>query len=34
MPGGKVELNLWERPAARSAKALEREVAAVEKYLS
>jgi hypothetical protein len=34
MPGGKVELNLWERPAPRSAKALEREVAAVEKYLS
>ena len=32
--GGKVELNLWEQQAARAAKALKREAAAVGQYLS
>jgi hypothetical protein len=34
LPGGKVALNLWEQPSASVAKALEREVAAVERYLT
>jgi uncharacterized protein YcaQ len=33
LPGGKVALNLWEPQTARTAKALEREAAAVERYL-
>lgn len=34
LPRGKVELNLWESPTPSNAKALEREVAAVQNYLS
>jgi hypothetical protein len=34
MPGGRVELSLWDRPSRTAAAALRRDAAAVEAYLA